>query len=153
VWRSDSNPEIEYMTREQHLMMNFWLPDFGDWNEGFDPVGMPWYARYDYVEVWDYVYPEDWDSTQGADQYHPFEFRWKDDFDTFDDTRWVKSDDWSFWENRVTFWASQVDVVDGALVLKMEPRDGSTDDGTGGDGGDDGTGGDGDADGTCENHE
>jgi endoglucanase len=64
VWRSPDTPEIEYMEREQHLMMNFWIPDFADWNEGFDGgIDMPWYARYDYVEYWEYVPPAEWEST------------------------------------------------------------------------------------------
>lgn len=77
-------------------MMNFWVPNFADWNEGFDPVDMPWYARYDYVEYWEYVPEDEWDSTPGANQYHPFKYTWKDDFDTFDETRWYASDNWTF---------------------------------------------------------
>ena len=103
---SDKNPEIEYMTRRQHLMMNFWVPNFSDWNVGFDPVDMPWYARYDYVEYWEYVKPEDWATTAGANQWHPFKKVWRDEFDTFDEARWKKSDDWTFGVNDVTFWAS-----------------------------------------------
>ena len=38
-------------------MMNFWLPNFDAWSNGFDPVDMPWYARYDFVEYWEYVEP------------------------------------------------------------------------------------------------
>lgn len=54
-WRSE-DPSIDFLQqREQHLMMNFWVPGFEKWNRGFDPVDMPWYARYDYVEYWEYV--------------------------------------------------------------------------------------------------
>jgi hypothetical protein len=84
-------------------MMNFWIPDFYDWNSGFDPVDMPWYARYDYVEAWEYVPPEEWDSTPGANKDHPFKFSWKDDFDTLDESRWYVSENWTFDANRVTF--------------------------------------------------
>jgi hypothetical protein len=106
VEKDDKNPEIEYMTRRQHLMMNFWIPNFSDWNKGFDPVDMPWYARYDYVEYWEYVKEEDWATTEGANYWHPFKKVWRDEFDTFDTDRWVASDDWSFGVNDVTFWAS-----------------------------------------------
>jgi hypothetical protein len=122
-------------------MMNFWIPNFPDWNEGFDPAGMPWYARYDYVEYWEYVPPEDWDSTAGANQWHPFKEAWKDDFDTFDETRWTASENWTFPVNEVTFWRSQVYTEDGNLVLKLEPRDDSANDNSGSNGGGGGDGG------------
>ena len=44
-------------------MMNFWVPNFDDWSTGFDPSGMPWDAKYDFVEYWEYVPPQDLDST------------------------------------------------------------------------------------------
>lgn len=103
--------------------MNFWIPNFSDWNDGFDPAGMPWYARYDYVEYWEYVPEAEWPTTSGANQWHPFKFGWRDDFDTFDTTRWTASEDWTFPVNDVTFWSSQVYAEDGALVLKLEPTD------------------------------
>ena len=148
-------------------MMNFWLPNFSDWNQGFDPVDMPWYARYDYVEYWEYVPEADWATTEGANKWHPFKKVWRDDFDTFDTSRWKASDDWTFGVNDVTFWASQVYTEDGALVLKMEPRDGvpggddnaggndgntgGNDENTGGNDGPHGNEGDGGAtDGTCD---
>lgn len=74
--------------RRQHLMMNFWLPAWDGWGNGFDPVGMPWFAQYDYVEVYDY--------NQNDQSDDPFTLRWRDDFNTFDTSRWVKSDAWSF---------------------------------------------------------
>jgi hypothetical protein len=131
-------------------MMNFWVPNFADWNEGFDPAGMPWYARYDYVEYWEYVPPSEWDSTPEANQWHPFKQTWKDDFDTFDENRWTASENWTFPVNEVTFWKSQVYTEDGNLVLKLEPRDSSANDNSGsnGGGGDDG---DGEATGDGEN--
>jgi hypothetical protein len=103
-------------------MMNFWVPAFEKWNNGFNPTDFPWYAKYDFVEVWDYVPPEQWGSTDGADVNHPFEFRWRDDFDTFDETKWLKSNNWSFNDNLVTFMESNVYTQDGNLVLKLEPK-------------------------------
>jgi hypothetical protein len=130
-------------------MMNFWIPNFSDWNDGFEAVDMPWYARYDYVEYWEYVKPEDWETTPGANKYHPFKMGWRDDFDTFDTDRWKASNDWTFGVNEVTFWESQVYTEDSMLVLKMEPRD--NDQGTGGEdnaGGNEGNNGS--TDGPCE---
>ena len=110
--------------REQHLMMNFWVPNFEKWSYGFDPEDMPWYARYDYVEFWEYVPESEWATTEGANQWHPFKFGWKDDFDFLDESRWYVSENWTFPENNVTFWRDQVYTENGELVLKLEPRDG-----------------------------
>lgn len=131
-------------------MMNFWIPGFHDWNIGFEAVDMPWYARYDYVEVWDYVPPEDWDNYPVANQWHPFTQRWRDDFDTLDENRWVVSDDWSFNDNLVMFEESQVYVENGELVLKLEPRGSDGTDNTGG-GSDNSGGSDNNCD--CQQHQ
>jgi hypothetical protein len=96
VRRETDSALIDYMVRDQHLMMNFWIPDFHDWNVGFEATGMPWYARYDFVEVWDYVPPEEWANYDVASQWHPFKPRWRDDFDTLDGSRWTVSDNWTF---------------------------------------------------------
>lgn len=84
--------------------MNFWVPRFSDWNEGFDPTDMPWYARYDWVEFWEYVPESEWDTTPGANYWHPFKFSWRDDFDYLDQSRWHVSDNWTFGSNNATFW-------------------------------------------------
>jgi len=74
-------------------MMNFWIPyGIADWSDHFDDFGMPWYARYDFVEFWEYVPPEEYYRHELADANHPFTFGWRDDFDYFDNDRWVKSD-------------------------------------------------------------
>jgi len=96
VRRETDSAIIDYMVRDQHLMMNFWIPDFYDWNVGFEETGMPWYARYDFVEVWDYVPPEEWVNYDIANQWHPFKQKWRDDFNTLDESRWIVSDDWTF---------------------------------------------------------
>ena len=103
--------------------MNFWVPGFSDWNEGFDPIDMPWYARYDWVEFWEYVPESEWDTTPGANYWHPFKFSWRDDFDYLDQSRWHVSDNWTFGSNNVTFWKEQVYTENGNLVIKMEHRD------------------------------
>ena len=78
-------------------MMNFWISNQpeNDWNNGFDGLNMPWYALYDYVEYWEYVH--------GDTSDHPFRMSWRDDFNSFDDSRWFKKDDWTFPGNACTF--------------------------------------------------
>merc|ERR1712110_110170 len=107
VAKGSDHPEVAYMTRPQHIMMNFWVPDSTvlDWHDGYTPADFPWYARYDYVEYWEYVPPAQWASTDGADVHHPFKKTWKDDFDAFDNSRWNKSNNWSFTGNETDFMA------------------------------------------------
>ena len=45
---------VKYMNKEQTLRMNFWTPTFESWGKGFKSEDMPWYALYDYVEVFTY---------------------------------------------------------------------------------------------------
>ena len=104
--KTDTN-SVDDLDKEQRLMMNFWTPTFDKWGNGFSNTGMPWYAKYDYVETYT------WNGSG-------FDFHWRDDFDSFDDSRWYKSDGWSFAGNSTTFYASQVYTEGGALVLKME---------------------------------
>ena len=70
---------------------------------------MPWYARYDYVKVETYNA-----ETEG------FDFLWQDDFDSFDETRWKKSDNTTFEQNSCTWAADSAYTEDGYLVLKMD---------------------------------
>ena len=104
------DPAVKYMTKGQSVMMNFWTPTFDSWGKGFDDKDMPWYVNYDYVETYTYN-----TETKG------FDFHWKDDFDTFDSNRWHKSDNTTFDANSTTFRATQSYVLNGNLVLKMEP--------------------------------
>ena len=68
--------------------MNFYVQGS---NSDLNPIGMPWYAKFDFVEVWDYVQPDDPESNES-----PFKFRWRDDFDTFDESKWLKIDNLRF---------------------------------------------------------
>lgn len=89
--------------------MNFWTPTDHAWGEGFEPVDMPWYLLYDYVEV--FTYHED---------SKAFEFHWRDDFNRFNSDRWHKADG-GFDGNSSVFSPDNVYTYHGNLVLKMEP--------------------------------
>jgi len=93
--------------------MNFWVPNFNSWRQGFNPVDMPWYSRYDYVEYWEYVPEQEWDSTYGANEYHPFKLSWRDDFDTLDERRWIVNNGGTFRENDCIFYREQTYVQNG----------------------------------------
>ena len=76
-------------------MMNFWTPTNDSWGHNFSTDGMPFWALYDYVEAYT------WTGFGSS-----FDLLWRDDFDTFDENRWIKSEDWSFNDNSSTFYSS-----------------------------------------------
>ena len=100
---------VTHMDKPQSLRMNFWTPTFHSWGKGLDPVDMPWYLLYDYVEVYT------WDPAT-----EDFVFHWRDDFNSFDVGRWHRASG-SFAANSSTFHPANAYTEDGALVLKMEP--------------------------------
>ena len=104
------DPSIKLTSKPQSVMMNFWTPTFESWGKGLDAKDMPWYVMYDYIET--YAYNQ---------HTKTFDFNWRDDFKTFDTSRWHKSDNTTFDANSTTFRASQAYIQDGNLVLKMEP--------------------------------
>ena len=113
VRKSEGTEDVHFLDMPTQLMMNFWTPCWSPWNDYFDDAEMPWYAKYDYVEVHDY----------NVDTKE-FKLRWKDDFNTFDSKKWYASDNWGFENNSSLFMSSQVYVEDGSLVLKMDYNDG-----------------------------
>ena len=70
---------------------------------------MPWYAKYDYIEAYDY--------DAGSDS---FNLRFRDDFDTLDRNIWRVSDNCGFPDNSSKFMENHTYVEDGKLVLKMD---------------------------------
>lgn len=113
VRKTEGTEDVHFLNMPTQLMMNFWTPCWSPWNDYFDDAEMPWYAKYDFVEVYDY------DTTKKE-----FKLRWRDDFNTFDQKKWYASDNWGFENNSSLFMGSQVYVEDGNLVLKMDYNDG-----------------------------
>ena len=77
VRRRTGTYSVTDLNKEAHLHMNFWTPEFDYWGRGRNDSTMPWYARYDYVEAWDYNV----DTQQ-------FSLRFRDDFDFLDESIW-----------------------------------------------------------------
>ena len=109
---ADAIEAVDYMNKAQSIRMNFWTPTFHSWGQGFNAADMPWYVLYDYVEV--FVYNQHLDE---------FEFHWRDDFNSFDSSRWHKASG-GFEGNSSLFYPQQVFTADGNLVIKMEPEEG-----------------------------
>ena len=70
---------------------------------------MPWFVLYDYVEAYSYDI-----------EANEFNLVWRDDFDSFDSSRWHKASG-GFDANSSIFHPDNVSVKAGNLVLKMEP--------------------------------
>ena len=87
--------------------MDYWTPTFSGWGDNFNDAGMPWYVKYDYVMV------EKYNQETGRFDYH-----WRDDFDTFDENRWFKSNGWGLGSS--IFWPENVYTENGHLVFKMD---------------------------------
>ena len=110
VRKVENTPAVRFLTKEQHLVMDYWIAANGAWADGFNSAGMPWYAKYDWVETYKYT---------GGNE---FELHWRDDFNQFDETRWAKSDGWGSPGGATAYKAEQVYVKDGELYLKLEPN-------------------------------
>lgn len=113
VRKTEGTEDVHFLDQPTQLMMNFWTPCWSPWNDYFDDADMPWFAKYDFVEVYDY--------NQKTKDFH---LRWRDDFSTFDEHKWYASDNWGFENNSSLFMGSQAYVEDGNLVLKMDYNDG-----------------------------
>lgn len=85
---------VKYMNKSQHFMMNFWAPNFYPWNKDFTESTMPFYNKYDYVQISKYNKVTD-----------SFDFYWKDDFtgSGIDSAKWQVSDGWGFDGNNCIF--------------------------------------------------
>ena len=113
VRKVQGTASVRDITKAKALFMDFWTPEFAGWGDNMeDDATMPWYTRYDWVEVYDY---NQWNDS--------FTLKWRDDFNTLDLDRWFRSDGWSFDLNSSLFLASNTYVENGKLVLKMEVND------------------------------
>jgi len=108
--RTSTGSDVKDLNRPMHVMMDFWTPTWSPWGDKFTGSNMPWYTKYDYVKV------EKYNEKTGG-----FDFHWRDDFDSFDEDRWFKSNGWGSGDGCSTiYYNDQVYTEDGHLILKME---------------------------------
>lgn len=109
VRRITGTSTVTSLTNPQSLRFNIWASESvewaGDWNDSVLPV-------YQFVSYFEY---KTYNTTTKQ-----FEGGWRDDFNTFDTSRWSKAN-WSFDTNRVDFAPENVVVKDGVLVLALTP--------------------------------
>lgn len=102
---------IQTITRVQKIMMNIWIPAYTNWVGEFMPSTLPAYAYYDWAAYYSY--------TPGSGNYgtnNNFSFIWKDEFDSWDQSRWDKAT--HTWDgNNCDFVKENVAFKDGKLIL------------------------------------
>ena len=109
---------VDSLYLSQKIMMNIWNPVYADWVGAWNPDIIPRFSYYDYVSYSEYT-PGEGDS--GTDSN--FTFSWKDDFDSFDNNRWEKSDDHTWGGNQSLFIDDNIFFENGNLILCLTNED------------------------------
>ena len=107
------HPGVDNQNKAQQIEFNMWAPRADahdvDWSAGRDDSTMPWYAKVDWIEY------HAWDPNTDT-----FNFQWRDDFDSFDYSKWAIANNFGFDQNLSTYMNTQVYTQDGQLVVKLE---------------------------------
>jgi len=107
-----SSEAVKFQNKAQSLRMNLWTPTGDDaLSRGLDDSKMPWFALYDYVEVY-----------RWEESTNEFMFGWRDDFHDFNHNRWHKAEG-GFEENSSAFCPDNVYTSHGKLVIKMDTEE------------------------------
>ena len=109
---------VDSLYLSQKIMMNIWNPVYTDWVGFWNPDIIPRFSYYDYVSYSGYT-PGEGDN--GTDSN--FTFFWKDDFDSFDNNRWEKSDDHTWGGNQSLFIDDNIFFENGNLILCLTNED------------------------------
>lgn len=107
VRRITGTSTVTSLTNAQSLRFNIWASESVPWVGSWDHTKLPVYQFVNYIDY------KAWNNTTKV-----FEGGWRDDFNSFDTTRWSKAN-WSFDTNRVDFLPDNVVVKDGILVLAL----------------------------------
>lgn len=105
--RVTGSSTINSLTSPQSLRFNIWASDSVPWVGAWDDSVLPVYQFVSYIEYKTY------NATTKT-----FEGGWRDDFNSFDTSRWGKAN-WSFDTNRVDFVPENALVKDGILILAL----------------------------------
>jgi len=109
---------IDSLYLSQKIMMNIWNPIYADWVGDWNSDIIPRFSYYDYVSYSEYT-PGEGDGGTGSN----FTFSWKDDFDSFDNSRWEKSDDHTWGGNQSLFIDDNIFFQNGNLILCLTNED------------------------------
>jgi hypothetical protein len=102
---------IQTLIHPQKIMMNVWNPAYTNWIGEWNDYVLPAFAYYDWVSYYSY--------TPGSGNYGTndnFTFQWKDDFDSWDQSKWDKST--HTWDgNNCDFIQENAVLNNGNLIL------------------------------------
>ncbi len=102
---------IEGLNLPQKIMMNVWNPTYPNWAGQWNENVLPAFAYYDWVSYSSFT-PDS--GNTGTDSN--FTFQWKDEFDSWDQTRWEKATH-TFGGNGSDFVQENAVFKDGKLIL------------------------------------
>ena len=103
--RRDTSKVVDELTSPETYRFNTWISCAPGWAGTIDRSALPQYQYVDWIEYYRY-------------DTGTFTLDWRDDFETFDDTRWSKAT-WTFDCNEVTFTPDNVTIESGKLVLAL----------------------------------
>ncbi len=118
AWIQDE-PFVADLIHPLRVMMNLWASTAPGWVGEWDPSIMPVQSEYEYVKIYTY--------TPGSGDYgtdNNFTLHWEDHFDTYDDTKWIKSLNHGFDGNYCRFKKSSIEFIEGKLFLQLEEETG-----------------------------
>ncbi|MCO4800159.1 MAG: family 16 glycosylhydrolase [Colwelliaceae bacterium] len=115
VTRTSEGGQTDLLTSPMSNRFNLWAATSVDWVGTFEPETLP---IYQYVSWFSYDSYTPGAGPNGTD----FTPAWRDEFNTFDTSRWAKAN-WTFKENRTDFDPKNVVVKDGMLILCMTTAD------------------------------
>ena len=103
--RREKDAVVHTLTSPQGYRFNAWISCAPSWVGNFNRNSLPQHQYVDWIEYSSY------DS-------NGFTFEWRDDFNSFDNSRWSKAD-WTFDCNEVVFSPENVSIEDGKLVISL----------------------------------
>jgi hypothetical protein len=103
--RRDTSDVVDDLISSTTYRFNTWISCSPGWAGTIDRSALPQYQYVDWIEYFTY----DTDT---------FTLAWRDDFDTFDASRWAKGN-WTFECNEVNFTEENVYIESGKLVLAL----------------------------------
>ncbi len=102
---------IRTLNKPQKIMMNIWPPAYSNWAGKWNPAVLPLFAYYDWVSYASYAPGR---GNTGTD--NNFTLQWKDDFNSFNSSRWAKASH-TFSGNNCDFTPENAVFKNGYLIL------------------------------------
>lgn len=98
---------VTSLSNPQSMRFNIWASTVEEWVGGFNPAILPVYQFVNYMEYYSY-----------NPSSKNFTLSWRDDFNSFNSSRWGKAD-WTFDGNYVDFDPANVVIQNGTLILAL----------------------------------